>query len=257
MCMNNVQMSSNLIKAIHSYVYLLIDPESNEIFYVGEGQGDRVLQHAKAAVSDNNPSNPTKIERIKSIQAKGLEVKYIILRHGILKQDKEWAFMLESSIIDLLKYMHDNHISAALTNDKAGHKRNLWGIKSLPELEKYYKERVVIEILKDEKILELKIKNLSNIDDLDFEVKREWNIDIQSIDKLFNCVIIDYNGRCVGVYKNMWDGKNFIGDRIESGDFFERFYGKIIPQPKRWLHEYRKLTKRNIVMKRKQSKKKK
>ncbi len=49
------------------YVYLYVDPRTNEPFYVGKGQGDRALAH----LCDTSES--LKVARIKEIQALGLE----------------------------------------------------------------------------------------------------------------------------------------------------------------------------------------
>ena len=39
--------SREIIKQMKFYVYLLLDPTSGEIFYVGKGKGNRVFQHFK------------------------------------------------------------------------------------------------------------------------------------------------------------------------------------------------------------------
>jgi len=39
--------TSEIIKEIKYYVYLLSDPISGEIFYVGKGKGNRVFAHFK------------------------------------------------------------------------------------------------------------------------------------------------------------------------------------------------------------------
>ena len=44
-------------EAIGSYVYTLSDPESNKLFYIGKGVGQRAFQHAEAAADlQTNPS---------------------------------------------------------------------------------------------------------------------------------------------------------------------------------------------------------
>jgi hypothetical protein len=40
-----------VIAELNWYVYRLIDPRNGETFYVGKGQGDRIFQHVKAALS--------------------------------------------------------------------------------------------------------------------------------------------------------------------------------------------------------------
>ena len=48
---------------IGSYVYMLIDPRDNKIFYVGEGQGNRVFDHEQEAIE-----SPKESDKLKSTQ---------------------------------------------------------------------------------------------------------------------------------------------------------------------------------------------
>lgn len=57
------------------YVYTLTDPRDGAVFYVGKGKGLRMHQHAVEARGDKGRGNRRKIDRIKSIQADGLEPK--------------------------------------------------------------------------------------------------------------------------------------------------------------------------------------
>src|SRR5512132_2110239 len=76
------------------YVYLLIDPRTSEVFYVGKGVGDRCFAHVqvarrtKAGVIGDYP----KLDRIREIEAAGQEVRLDILRHGL---EEETAFHVE------------------------------------------------------------------------------------------------------------------------------------------------------------------
>lgn len=82
------------------YVYRLIDPRNGETFYVGKGQGDRVFQHAAGAakLGFQEGGLDAKIQRIKEIHSAGLEVGYVLHRHGIEKEDV--AFQIEAAVID-------------------------------------------------------------------------------------------------------------------------------------------------------------
>lgn len=60
------------------YVYLLIDPRNDAVFYVGKGKGDRAYQHSKNAkngVIDNAPKHRV----IREIIDAGLEVRVHII----------------------------------------------------------------------------------------------------------------------------------------------------------------------------------
>ncbi len=84
------------------YVYALVDPRDDAIFYVGKGQGDRVYQHARHArkVADDESRATLKLDRIQSIHGDGLEVRVEIVRHGL---SEELAFEVEAAVIDVLK----------------------------------------------------------------------------------------------------------------------------------------------------------
>ena len=44
------------IESLAYYVYALIDPRDNRIFYIGKGKGNRIFQHAKDALDCNDQS---------------------------------------------------------------------------------------------------------------------------------------------------------------------------------------------------------
>ena len=79
------------------YVYLLIDPENSEPFYVGKGQGDRVFAHVNQDIEEENEN--LKYQEIQRIGAKN--VKHIIVRHGL---SKSAALAVEASLIDTFRY---------------------------------------------------------------------------------------------------------------------------------------------------------
>jgi hypothetical protein len=83
------------------YVYRLIDPRNGETFYVGKGLGNRIFQHAKGELKPDSREKGLldyKLQRIRDIRSAGLEVGYVIHRHGI--KDEVTAFEVEAAIID-------------------------------------------------------------------------------------------------------------------------------------------------------------
>lgn len=106
--------SQSVIESIGYYVYFLVDPRTNQTFYVGKGTGNRVFAHANAAEkAEEDDSN--KIAKINEILAEGKAVKYYILRHGLSESE---AFMLESALIDYIG-------TDRLTNEVSGHNSSL------------------------------------------------------------------------------------------------------------------------------------
>ena len=51
--------SKKSIETLKHYVYALVDPESNQIFYIGRGKGNRGLQHLKESNSDESEKKKT------------------------------------------------------------------------------------------------------------------------------------------------------------------------------------------------------
>ncbi len=82
------------------YVYALVDPRGDQIFYVGKGTGSRLLSHGAAADLEGGPGLSAKVARIKEIRAAGLEPWIDVIRHGLGTEAE--AFGFESALIDTL-----------------------------------------------------------------------------------------------------------------------------------------------------------
>lgn len=120
-----------MAEKVGTYVYLLRDPRSDEVFYVGKGKGNRVFAHAAASATDLGETE--KLSRIRDIQKAGLEVKYEILRHGMTD---EQAFEVESALIDFIG-LED------LTNIVAGKHTDTRGRMTVPEIIAQYEARPI------------------------------------------------------------------------------------------------------------------
>jgi hypothetical protein len=90
------------------YVYVLTDPRTDSVFYVGKGTGERCFAHlaeARKTVADTKGDYP-KLATIRAIEGDGLDVKIDVLRHGL---DEATAFVVESAAIDLLPVIGSIH----------------------------------------------------------------------------------------------------------------------------------------------------
>jgi hypothetical protein len=117
-----VQMQLNF------YVYALRDPRpgNQEIFYVGKGQKDRILQHEIEA--DETPeSQSKKLARINEIKNAGFEVEHYIIRMNIGSNDE--AYAVEQAVIDAL-YLN----GANLSNLVKGHNSSSQGLARIDEV---------------------------------------------------------------------------------------------------------------------------
>jgi len=134
--MKKYKLSQSTIEKLKYYVYLLIDPRNNEIFYAGKGKGNRINQHLLGALNEKSKEKET-IKRIREIQKEKLKVKTTILRHGLSEKE---ALEIESAIIDLLG-------TERLTNIVKGYHSKDKGIMHLNELKLKYeaKEAVIKE----------------------------------------------------------------------------------------------------------------
>lgn len=81
------------------YVYMLLDPRNGEVFYIGKGQGNRALHHARD-VRTGREKNAAKALRISEIHAEGREVEVEVLASF---EDAADAFDLERLLISDLK----------------------------------------------------------------------------------------------------------------------------------------------------------
>ena len=87
-----------VVEALRSYVYRLIDPRNGETFYVGKGQGQRVFDHVSGAIDDaDQDAVDPKLKRIREIRGLGMEVQHVIHRHGM---SEAVAREVEAALID-------------------------------------------------------------------------------------------------------------------------------------------------------------
>ena len=123
--------TSDIIRKIKYYVYLLSDPISGEIFYVGKGKGNRVFSHLK----DN--SDNQKSRKIQDLKSKGLEPKIEFLVHGV--DDEITIKKIEASIIDLIG-------KNKLTNIVGGYESSDFGRMDLAQIRgKYSSQKAEIK----------------------------------------------------------------------------------------------------------------
>ena len=97
------------------YVYVLIDPRDNDVFYVGMGQGRRGNQHLQDALKEQENDESTwseKIRRILAIKQAGSEPRTVVVARF---NTREEAFAVESVFIKWVYGLSN------LTNKVHGH----------------------------------------------------------------------------------------------------------------------------------------
>jgi hypothetical protein len=127
--MAKVKIPFDTREALGFYVYALRDPRNGEVFYIGKGKGERILQHIAEANKDAK-SEKAKLNRIKDIEAKGFEVEHLFLRTGMESSDE--ALAIEQAVIDaFLANRATSNGASNLTNLVAGHEHDERGLASL------------------------------------------------------------------------------------------------------------------------------
>ena len=126
------------------YVYLYIDPRTEEIFYVGKGHDNRAFFHLKREDEGDVAA------RIAEIRAEGYEPQIDILAHGF--GDTETALRVEAAAIDLLD-------RSQLLNAKGGFESREFGRYPIAELVALYDQKP-IKIHDEDAVLLIRINQL-------------------------------------------------------------------------------------------------
>jgi len=108
------------------YVYLYVNPETDQVFYVGKGKGNRALSHADGAGAQEHA------KVIRKLRRKGLTPRVEILSHGL--KSEEAAHAVEAAAIDLLGL--DN-----LANTVRGHGSSRRGRMTLDQVMSLYQRK--------------------------------------------------------------------------------------------------------------------
>lgn len=87
----NVEFGPEIIDEIKSYVYVYSDPDTQEPFYIGKGQGNRCFQHL---VDQSESAKVLKLNELKKNNKKPL---IELLRYGLTDNE---ASLLEAALID-------------------------------------------------------------------------------------------------------------------------------------------------------------
>ncbi len=174
------------------YVYMLVNPDKNQPFYIGKGTGNRVFDHLNCAISENEESN-LKYETIRSIRDKGKEINHVIVRHGL---SEEMAYQIEASLIDAFHYA-----GILLSNLVKGIHSIEKGLMTANELLGLYNAQPLASMASDCVIININrnYKRGTNGDAIYQATKETWTISKSKIDKI-KYVLSEYRGLIVEVF---------------------------------------------------------
>ena len=194
------------------YVYRLIDPRNGKTFYVGRGKGNRVFEHVNEElkfakkVDDNEIKKDeasAKIQTIHDIRKAGFEVKHIIHRYGMKKNE---AVEVEAALIDVYSE------PGILTNVQSGYDPDRGMIEADELIQKLcateYDEPDDIDYV----IIKTKYSTVENNNNSLYEASRKaWKFNFDRV-KTIKYVLSTINGIVKEVYKvKQWSPASEIG----------------------------------------------
>ena len=199
------------------YVYRLIDPRNGETFYVGKGKEDRIFIHSRGGLQATKEENARdlKYQRIKDIQAAGLDVGHVVHRHGLTSS--KMALEVEAALIDAYP---------GLTNKAGGHGSHDYGARHVEEIIREY-EAEPFEVRESLLLISIgvlfKAEGMSVYD----AVRGMWRVSRNRVqDRL---VLARYKEMVVGAFRpDVWRGatkKNFPELIQEDLDVYKGRWG--------------------------------
>ena len=214
--------SEKTCKELGAYVYKLIDPRDGKVFYIGKGRNNRVFDHVydtakyMREIEEENVDEESqvdavseKINTIMEIKNAGLDVIYVIHRHGL--SDEE-AFLVESALID--DY-------SGLTNLQLGRGSKDKGPMNALQIEKLYNLEKIEEFDEEDKVLVIKIKgNVTNYYEqgrkyrvLNIDRARQAKTAVIVVNGEVKCVvnIDEYSWEEMPEYTEIYSGKKRYG----------------------------------------------
>lgn len=204
-----LQFSEKALMALNGYyVYALVDPRTDEVFYIGKGTDNRIFQHE--AESKNLPeSEKIKLHKIREIEHDGFNVKRIIINWGLTE---EQAFAAEASLINLMNFIGKTE----LANVVSGHHAH--ECLTTEKFELFYGAEHLKPTDIHHNILVIKINKLYRRDMTEREiydvVRGSWRASLNTIRrKQIKYVFGVYNQLIVGVYKP--DEWHYVRDMID------------------------------------------
>lgn len=187
------RLSNSVIEKLKYYVYILIDPRDNKVFYIWKWKWNRIYSHLNWAIKWDKPSD--KINQILKILSLGHQIKHYIVRHWLTEKE---ALEVEGALIDY-------HWKNNLTNIVLWHNSNERWIMDMTEININYDAKEVD--IKDNVIL-ININSLYHFwispNDLYEATRKSWKAKIERAEKA-EYALCHYHWIVREVYKiNNW-----------------------------------------------------
>ncbi|PIZ62884.1 hypothetical protein COY17_01680 [Candidatus Saccharibacteria bacterium CG_4_10_14_0_2_um_filter_52_9] len=186
------KLNQSTIEHLKYYVYLLIDPRDNQIFYVGKGKGNRINSHRLDALvfGEDKSEKLSRIIEILSDEVKDDDIVLKVLRHGLSEKE---ALEVEAAVIDLLRDQ--------LTNIVSGHHSDKQGLSTIQELEIYYQAEPAVF---NEPVMLININDkyqaCKNLDEIYEATRSAWRVSLIRANQI-KIVCATYRGIIRGVFE--------------------------------------------------------
>jgi hypothetical protein len=174
------------------YVYRLIDPRTGHTFYVGKGRGDRVFEHVKGALKEDETEEEAltdlKTEIIRDIQRQGEQVLHVIHRHGI--ETQEQAYLVEAALMDAYP---------GITNLAGGHASADYGCRTAQQIVDAYRAE---ELSPKESLILIYVgRALEEGRSVYDAVRAAWRMRLEKAQNYKLVLAYDINGLVVGAFR--------------------------------------------------------
>lgn len=228
------RFSPGVERELGYYVYRLIDPRNGQTFYVGKGKGNRVFDHARAAIDlsfaaadkEADDAESLKIKQIRGIINDGLQVIHVIQRYGMSENE---AFEVEAALIDVFL--------PTLTNIQSGHASER-GVNSAYVIDQNLK-RIEFEDRSDISYCMIKIRQ-ETVDerngDIYEAVRKHWRVNLERAEStdyvlaVIDGVVKEVYGNCKWYASPEIPGRYMFDGETAPEEIKEYFIDKRIPQ---------------------------
>lgn len=208
------KLSQSTIEKLNYYVYALIDPRTNKVFYVGKGKGNRIYAHVEASeLVDAN--EVVKIARIREIRAARKNVQHVVIRHGLTEEE---AFAVEAAVIDYVESVQ----KLQLTNLMSGHYTAEAGIRTIEDIEIQYEAKPAVF---KEPMMLIRVnrhykhgitpKALYNV------TRQHWRVGPRAFQIKYACAVY------LGIIREVYEIKSWTSTEIINGHQRHGFTGRI------------------------------
>ncbi|QIM67585.1 hypothetical protein A4G16_09595 [Mannheimia granulomatis] len=159
----DMKFTPDICQELEFYIYALVSPLDNSIFYIGKGFANRIFEHEISVLND--PKETEKNLEIRKIQSQNKQVIKYIITYGLTEKE---AFIVENTLISFCQLLDKRSLKlSSLKNIISGHrtskqKNKLIAAGTVAEIQSLFSPRQVplstLNLGEHEEIMFVKIK---------------------------------------------------------------------------------------------------